>query len=69
MFEAIKRAIIRRSKEIIREEAYELIEEGVPKLNENLQEKRGMALNIEEEKMEKQAKRVVDELLEEHLNR
>ena len=69
MFEAIKWAIIRRSKEIIREEAYELIEEGVPKLNENLQEKRGMALNIEEEKMEKQAKRVVDELLDEHLNR
>jgi len=69
MFETIKWAIIKRSKKIIREEAYRMIDEGVPQLNEEIREETGVPLNIEEKELKKRLKDIVDEKLEEYMSR
>lgn len=69
MLEAIKWAIIKRSKKIIREEAYRMIDKGVPQLNEEIREERGVPLNIEEKELKKRLKDIVDEKLEEYMSR
>lgn len=69
MFEAIKWAIIRRSKKIIRREVYRMIDKGVPELNEEIIEERGEPLNIEEEELKKRLKVIVDDKLDEYLSR
>lgn len=65
MFEAIKWAIIRRSKDIIKDEVHHLIDLGVEELNEELREERGLGINLEEEELKSRLKGLVDEQIDE----